>query len=532
MKQRLLSSFVLIIMGFSFLALMNDEPNGNMNSLHKISPINKNNLILQSRKLDTNNISAWFTNNGNFNRDPLTGNAGFEWPRGTGYNARFSSGLWMGCVVGNDTLTAVAKYTYDYKPGYVDNNGNPQGQFDTLYRIYRIERGDTTTPDYQNWPVNQGAYVNSLGKPFFLGTQTMFYVYTDAYPHSSGISSLASLKAQILQTNWCYTNVGLRDVIFTEFKVINRSNSTWTNTYIRFWTDDDLDNATDDRIGCDTLRELGYTYNADNSDQTAVGTKVLRSPIMFTGNNNDTVKYYSPPGSQNLRIKVGYKYTGMNVFNYYNNVTPEPADPRNNIETFRVIAGLWRTGQAWINPINGQTTKKVFSGDPVSGSGWIMSDGNDRRFLQGYGPFNMNANDTQSIIVAQVIARGSSNLNSITLLRDLSDHVQTIYNQNFQSVLSVKNISTEIPERFNLYQNYPNPFNPSTKIKFDISKTYNVKLTIYDVIGRKIDMLINQKLEPGTYEVGWDAKKYSSGSYFYRLETDDLSQVKAMILLK
>jgi len=532
MKQQIISSVVLIIMCFSFIALKDDEPNGIMNSIYKISPTNKNNLILQSRKLDTNNISAWFTNNGSFNNPPL----GFEWPRNSGRSARYISGLWMGCVVGNDTLTAVAAYSSDYKPGYVDDNGNPQGQSDPLYRIYRIERGDTTTSDYQNWPVNQGAYVNSLGRPFFLGTQTMFYVFTDAYPHSGS----SSLKAQILQTNWCYTNVGLQDVIFTEFRVINRSNSVWTDTYISFWTDDDVGAATDDRIGCDTLRELGYTYDL-SPFPTAVGTKVLRSPIMFTGNNNDTVKYYNPPGSQNLRTKIGYRSIGMNVFNTYNNVNPQPSDPQNYVETYRVISGLWRTGQPWVNPINGQTTKKVYSGDPVSGIGWIMSDGSDRRFLQGYGPFNMNANDTQSIIVAQVIASGSSNLNSITLLRDLSDHVQTIYNQNFQSVLSVNNISTEIPEGFNLYQNYPNPFNPVTKIKFDITssaeggvkrQTSDVELIVYDVLGKEVMTLVNEKLSTGSYEVEFDGSNFTGGVYFYRIEAEGFLQTKKMLLIK
>ncbi len=139
-------------------------------------------LIVDSRKLDINNISTWFRNNGSFNRDPATGNAGFEWPRGSFKFARYASGLWLGAKVGNDTLIAIAEYDYEYLPGYVDNNGIPQGSNDPLYRIYRIDRGDTLSSDYLNWPVSQGAYINSLGKPFFLGTQTMFYSYTDAYP--------------------------------------------------------------------------------------------------------------------------------------------------------------------------------------------------------------------------------------------------------------------------------------------------------------------------------------------------------------
>ncbi len=501
-------------------------------------------MVVDQRQLDANNISTWFRTNGSFNRDPATGNSGFEWPKGSGKYARYASGIWMGCKSGVDTLTAIAEYAYDYLPGYVDNAGLPQGNDNPLYRTYLITRGNTTDPDYLNWPVNQGAYVTSGGTPFFLGTQTMFYSYTDAYPHSSGSTSLASLKAVILQTNWCYTNVNLRDAQFIEFRVINRSSTPWVDTYLAFWTDDDLGDATDDAIGCDTLRNLGYTYNTDDNDPQygtappAVGTKLLRSPIIATGNNNDTVKYYNPPGSQNLVVKIGYKFVGMNIFNTYNNGgNPPPGDPQTNTETYRFLSGYWRTGESWINPTNNQTTKKAYSGDPVTGTGWIMAGGSDRRFAQSFGPFNMQPGDTQSIIVAQVIAKGSSNLNSITELRSLSDYVQSIYDQNFQSVLAVNNISAEIPSGYSLSQNYPNPFNPGTVIRYSIpsdvrGQTSNVKLVVYNSLGSEIATLINEKQSAGMYEIDFDGSGLPSGIYFYKLSTDDFTDTKRMILLK
>ena len=526
--------FLISCMTFLSFRQMNDMPT--------VTPDRRNNkqdiLAVSSRQLDANNISAWYRTNGSFNRDPATGNAGFEWPKGTGKYARYASGIWMGCTSGSDTLTAVAEYSYDYKPGYVDNSGLPQGTDDPLYRIYSITRGNTTDPDYLAWPANQGAYVNSNGTPYFLGTQTMFYCYTDANPHESSASSIASLKAQILQTNWCYTNVNLGDVQFIEYRIINRSGIPWVNTYLALWTDDDLGNATDDAIGCDTLRNLGYTYNVTNNDPQygeappAVGSKLLRSPVIYTGNNNDTVKYYNPPGSQNLITKIGYKFIGMNIFNTYNNVTPPPGDPQDNTETYRFLSGYWRTGESWVNPSNGQTTKKAYSGDPVTGTGWNMSGGNDRRYAQSFGPFNMNPNDTQSVIVAQVIAKGSSNLNSITQLRSLSDYIQNIYNENFQSVLAVNNISAEIPASFSLSQNYPNPFNPVTNLEFGISNLGFVSLKVYDALGKEVKTLVNEMKSPGIYRVDFDGSGLSSGIYFYKLSTGSFSETKRMILLK
>lgn len=92
--------------------------------------------------------------------------------------------------------------------------------------------------------------------------------------------------------------------------------------------------------------------------------------------------------------------------------------------------------------------------------------------------------------------------------------------------------SNSIPLRFQLYQNYPNPFNPVTKIKFDLPKSSYTKVSIYDVLGREIAILINEQLKPGTYEIDWDASYFSSGVYFYKLTAGDFSETKKMILIK
>lgn len=103
------------------------------------------------------------------------------------------------------------------------------------------------------------------------------------------------------------------------------------------------------------------------------------------------------------------------------------------------------------------------------------------------------------------------------------------------SLTGVTQVSSEIPNSFSLYQNYPNPFNPATKIKFDIPssvKSSNAKVTIYDALGREINTLVNEKLNPGTYEVEWGANNYTSGVYFYKLESGEYIQTKKMVLIK
>ncbi len=438
----LIPVMLVVLYGFK----PHDKPAGTKTNLS-----NRNNpnqvFVISQAQLDANQISTWFRTNGSFNRDPSTGNSGFEWPKGSGKTARYASGLWLGCIVGNDTLTAMAEYDYDYKNGYVNNQGNPDGEDSANYRVYKITQGNTTDPDYINWPVYQGAYTDSTGKPLNLGTQTMFYVYTDAYPHSASASSLGSLKAQILQTNWAYNvNGPLGNIIFQEYRVINRSSNTWTQTYLAQWTDDDLGAATDDKVGVDTALDLGFTYNSTNNDgiygtaPPAVGFDFFRGALVASP--GDTVRYFSPPGSNNEIVKAGFKDLGLTVFNYYNNTMPQPSDPRSNTETYRVLEGKWREGQSWVSP-TGDTTTKCFAGDPVTGNGWLNPGETDRRFIQCTGPFLMHPNDTQIIVVAQVIARGSSNLGSVTSLRSTSVLAQSIFDNNFQVPQSAPVVPTQ-----------------------------------------------------------------------------------------
>jgi hypothetical protein len=90
----------------------------------------------------------------------------------------------------------------------------------------------------------------------------------------------------------------------------------------------------------------------------------------------------------------------------------------------------------------------------------------------------------------------------------------------------------QIPKVFALYQNYPNPFNPSTLIKFDLPKSEYVEFNIYDIAGRLVESIIDRELKAGVYTIDWNAQKYSSGVYFYKLTAGDFEAKKKMILVK
>ncbi len=128
-------------------------------------------------------------------------------------------------------------------------------------------------------------------------------------------------------------------------------------------------------------------------------------------------------------------------------------------------------------------------------------------------------------------------LNRIRFLSDTLAYAcgDTIYKFTKEPI-GIQPISTEIPKQFLLHQNYPNPFNPETKIKFEIPSvgtvSRTVRLIIYNSLGQEVTRLINQNLKAGIYEVSWNASDQPSGVYFYKLQTENYSECKKLILIK
>lgn len=100
------------------------------------------------------------------------------------------------------------------------------------------------------------------------------------------------------------------------------------------------------------------------------------------------------------------------------------------------------------------------------------------------------------------------------------------------SVTAIRQISSNVPDKIELFQNYPNPFNPITIIRFQIKDLRFVMLKVFDILGKEVETLINEKKSSGTYEVEFDGSNLSSGIYFYKLKSENYNIVKKMILIK
>lgn len=192
-----------------------------------------------------------------------------------------------------------------------------------------------------------------------------------------------------------------------------------------------------------------------------------------------------------------------------------------------------------VNPLNGQ----LWGVSVIPAGIYKINKQNASSALVGNSGFSFTADltfDVQGRLYAvNGIGTQISNLLSIDTATGTGTLIGSINKRSVNGVaisplpIGIQNISSAIPEKFELYQNYPNPFNPVTKIKFDIPKNIIVKIKIYDILGREVETLVNEKLVPGKYEIDWQAANYPSGVYFYRIETDgEFEKTGKMILLK
>jgi len=550
--KKIIPVFILLIISIICAAYIPD------NSVHD------NNIVVPRQdSLDGNNISAMIWDSGVFDQDLRTNNTpGFYWPRGTTHAAVFTAGLTLSAYVNNQIRLAAASYKGEYRPGYCVN-----GVFFTNnnFKIYKVKRGDNSliNPDWANWGLmvpygapfedvnNNGIYEPAIDKAGVKGSaQTIFVCLTDADPttHSSSEGfggGTPPLGAEAHLTAWCYDNPGYGDMQFLKWTVINRNNLAWDSVGYSIVSDPDLGEATDDYIGCDTTRNLGICYNADDQD----------------GNGTGLTYGAHPPAIGFVLLNCNNPSLHFQSFIYFaNNVGPVcELDPLsgNSLEAYLFLHGFKKDRSSWMNPFSLTPTFFVYPGNPANppnAANWTefggrvtncngttgqviltMNAPGDRRMIMNFQKNTnqrMNLGDTQIVQIAQMIARDTNNLNSVTLLKQEADVAKQLCENNF--IIGIQPISNIIPKSFSLSQNYPNPFNPSTKIRFEVSGSSVAQtfLSVYDVLGKEIATLVNEQLKPGTYYIEFNAANYPSGVYFYKLVSDEFTDVKKMVLIK
>ncbi|MEX0719103.1 MAG: T9SS type A sorting domain-containing protein, partial [Balneolaceae bacterium] len=106
------------------------------------------------------------------------------------------------------------------------------------------------------------------------------------------------------------------------------------------------------------------------------------------------------------------------------------------------------------------------------------------------------------------------------------------YVDSAQVSVGIEDLRDGLPVSHRLYNNYPNPFNPTTQIKYDVAKASDVNIKVYDITGRLVQTLVDNRQASGTYTVSFDASGLSTGVYFYRIQAGSFMDVKQMMLIK
>jgi len=406
-------------------------------------------------RLNANYISTVLKNTGISDIDKYETNSGFIYPKGSGRTAVFASGFLWGGKVPGDSVARIggSAYREGLAGGKILSFGVAEAPDEPHVRIYRVRSdvypegpsadfsseladGEGTETeirsqyekDWLEWRANDGApfedknnngtYEPNIDVPGYPGAfQTIWFVANDLEPAvTQNLYGSMPIGIELQVTIWAYSiNTPLDQVFFKQYRIINKSGGTIDSMYVSLFADCDIGNSSDDFAGCDTILNMGYTYNAKEFDviydysPPAVGFKLLKGPVS---------------SSENLP---------MTSFNLLNRGLPWP-DFGQAYHIYNLLQGKSFFGDSIINPVSGEVTKFIHSGDPITGEGWIdgydLAPG-DRRTYVNSGPFQMADGDTQDVVFAEVAALGGGNIGAIKRLRYNSIIAGSIYRNNF-----------------------------------------------------------------------------------------------------
>ncbi len=462
-----LMEWMLALLLLGSHCMLGEDPNGTNHRLGK-------NAVYDYNIFDGNTIQSNISGFGPF-ADQL------YWPNGSRRVVVASASLW---VIGihrptSSLRTAVAAYQTEFQPGPIlakyntaTNKVTPGVDIgdpnDPLYHVYKIQKKDSLggNPDYDNWPGDLGApYIDVDGdgrwtpgvdRPKLWGDQELWCVYNDANPtiHTIGFTQPMGLEVQA--TYYGFNQAGaLGNVIFIRWKIINKSDADYDSVLVSLWSDIDLGHISDNYAGVDISRNLAFVYIARDTDAVygkrspAAGFILLQGPRIP---NEDSTAFFE--GRKINRYYNSPIYSHIVNFDIADSSYYDPWFPIRASFTSKAYGYqngyMSNTGRPFIDPVTGNPTKFIMSGDPVSRIGWTMDKsfpgGADVRSLISPGPFTLAKGDTQEIVGAFVIAQGTDRLNSVEVLRRYAGLAQEGFKTNYAPPSPPPSPSVEIAD--------------------------------------------------------------------------------------
>ena len=158
----------------------------------------------------------------------------------------------------------------------------------------------------------------------------------------------------------------------------------------------------------------------------------------------------------------------------------------------------------------------------------------DRQFWITPRPVTMASGDSLEMVFAIVLALGADRLDSVTRLREKVLAVEEFYQQHMDEILVTDQYpqSFALPERFILYPNFPNPFNPATHIHWWQAQQGRVTITVYELSGREIDVIMDDIVGVGEHQIIYQPRALSSGIFFVKLESGNEARINKIVFLQ
>ena len=567
-------------------------------NVSQLGVVNVNNYKL----LDINNVKAGISNRSDMHWDiGGSGNALYEVPKGSGKHSNFASALWIGGLDNNNQLHTSAQ-TYrqngvDFWPGPLKltdatTDSATSIQYDKIWKVSYLEINDfinnynagnvqngtyTIPQDILTWPgngdiskdqalilapfedVNGDAIYNPMDGdyPKIKGDQALFFIYNDnlsTHQATGGLPMGIEVHGMAYAYGCPSVLNGKEELAYTTFydyKIINRTSTSYHNVYTTLWSDVDLGYYGDDYIGCNVQENYGYCYNGDSNDESisgingyngytpAQGFAIMKAPLATLNDGIDN-------NNNGITDELN-EQTGLNKFTYFNNsfagIPVQTTDPSNSQNFYGYMTGYWKDGTPFTcggNSYGGSVqTNYVFPGDP---NGSVSSDQantcgnwvetatpNDRRLLMSCGPFDFSPGEVKELEYAFVTSFDSSQANNslLPLIKLKSDiqKVRAFYALTnkptcFQSIATGANEITDAKS----VSIYPNPAKQMVTVSFTQSTSGKINYQLVDVLGREV---LNDETDKTEFIV--DMGSINTGVYFLRLEQNNSIIVKKIV---
>ena len=474
-KHRGFNTVFLVLLFTASVGLSKDD-----NSINLAKP-----STIEFELFEGNNIRNFLGNHGHLASHYPTGDAGLEWPTGSGKTAIFASGIWVLGQVDGEIRSAASEFTSEWTPGTIPYDTQTKLPTNNMpfnapeHQIYYIQKGNSSDPlsdsynrEYATWPASHGApahdgeYFTDLNgnglretnegyedfngngsydapdgllvtgedPPLLGGARQAWWVMNDwdttAHNNLWDTQPLG-LEAQafvfVRDDDPIFNNVQFHTVL-----LVNKGGMEIDSCYYGYWADVDVGDANDDQGGCDSSLSLNFVYNGSPVDQDygitppAVGYSILQGPIIDSP--GDTVWYdgISYPGQRSLEMTASTSIIKSSFF----------GDAWDAQSAFSQLKGLGRNGQPIIDPWGNRTRFHV-SGDPVTNSGWTSANSyspSDRRTLMSSGPFRLEPwDDLNNNGLADFGEPGVQIIHTALIIVDGVDHLDAITHLKYVS---------------------------------------------------------------------------------------------------